>query len=280
MTSVEPPAGPLASASIILLDPTRGQKEPFGLFLLKRRTGSSFMPDRFVFPGGKVEPFDGDEPLVDQTLRTCALRELWEEAGVILASDAGAAASADEAAKNKALASLEAGHTSLGQAMAGLGLKPDLAGLRPYGRWITPKARPKRFDTFFYLAEMPQGQEAACDHKETSQGIWLGPGQALSENQAGRVELAPPQVRILGELAMHASLDDLLASVRQPNLTPVEPFLWINGKERVIMLPWDPDYEAREPVTKARPCPAHLCSRLVHDKGRWLPYGVKQVSEW
>jgi 8-oxo-dGTP pyrophosphatase MutT (NUDIX family) len=232
------------------------------------------MPNRFVFPGGKVEPEDGAEPLADQTLRNCALRELWEEAGVILASDAAAAAAADETAKTKALASLEAGRTSLGQAMAGLGLEPDVAGLKPYNRWITPKARPKRFDTTFYLALMPQGQKAACDHKETSEGLWLGPARALAENQAGNVELAPPQVRLLGELATHASLDGLLESVRRPSLSPVEPFLWINGKERVIMLPWDPDYETREPVTKARPCPAHQCSRLVHDRGRWLPYGV------
>lgn len=270
MTSVEP----LASASVMLLDPARGQDEPFGLFLLKRRTGSSFMPDRFVFPGGKVEPLDGAEPLADQTLRTCALRELWEEAGVILASDAAAAAALDGPSRREALAGLETGRTGLGQALAGLGLKPDLAGLAPYGRWITPTARPKRFDTTFYVALMPRGQKAACDHKETSEGLWLGPAQALAENQAGNVELAPPQVRLLGELATHASLDDLLESMRQPDLTPVEPVLWINGKERVIMLPWDPDYETREPVTKALPCPAHMCSRLVHDKGRWLPYGV------
>lgn len=269
------PTEPQASASVMLLDPARGQDEPFGLFLLKRRTGSSFMPDRFVFPGGKVELGDGAEPLADQTLRICALRELWEEAGVMFASDASIAALVNEPAKTKALASLEAGQISLDQAMAGLGLQPDLDGLTPYARWITPTARPKRFDTTFYLALMPEGQEAACDHKETSEGIWLGPAQALSENQAGRVELAPPQVRILGELAIHASLDDLFDSARQASLEPVQPFLWIEGKQRVIILPWDPDYQDQEPIAEAQPCPAHLCSRLVHDKGRWLPYGVR-----
>jgi hypothetical protein len=69
-------------------------------------------------------------------------------------------------------------------------------------------------------------------------------------------------------------LEDLLESIREPNLRPVQPFLWINGKERVILLPWDPDYEAQEPNTLARPCQAHLCSRLLHRKGLWLPYGV------
>ncbi len=268
------PAEPKASASVILLDAARGGDEPFGLFLLKRRTGSSFMPNRFVFPGGKVEPFDGGEPLADQTLRTCALRELWEEAGVILASDPAAAALAEAPLRGKALVALEAGQKSLNEAMADLGLQPALDTLIPYARWITPTARPQRFDTMFYLALMPEGQKATSDLKETSQGLWLGPALALAENQAGRVELAPPQVRLLGELAAHASLDDLFDSARQASLEPVQPFLWINGKERVIFLPWDPDYPAGEPKTPAQPSPAHLCSRLVHDQGRWLPFSA------
>jgi 8-oxo-dGTP pyrophosphatase MutT (NUDIX family) len=268
-------AEPLASASIILLDPNRGSDEPFGLFLLKRQTGSSFMPDRFVFPGGKVETGDGSEPFDDQTLRTCALRELLEEAGVILANDSKAASAIDSAARSSALNELESGNKSLGKVLAGLGLSPALSSLTPYARWITPKARAKRFNTIFYLALMPEGQEAISDQKETSQGIWLGPAQALAENQAGRVELAPPQVRILGELAVHPNLEELFKSVRRADLTPVLPFLWIDGKKRVILLPWDSDYQAQEPRAVAKPCPAHLCSRLIHDKGRWLPFGVQ-----
>lgn len=267
-------AEPLASASIILLDSKRGQGEPFGLFLLKRRTGSSFMPDRFVFPGGKVEPTDGGDSFADHTLRTCALRELWEEAGVILASDPEKVAVLGIAKRDSVLAKLEAGRKDLTQAMADLGLSPALKMLVPYARWITPPARAKRFDTMFYLALMPDGQKAISDNKETSRGIWLGPGRALEENQAGRVELAPPQVRILGELAIHDSLEHLLEAGRQADLSPVQPFLWINGKKRVILLPWDPDYSAQEPVSAARPCPAHQCTRLVHDKGRWLPFGA------
>lgn len=267
-------AEPQASATIILLAPQCGESEPFALFLLKRRTGSSFMPDRFVFPGGKVEPGDGVEPFGDQTLRNCALRELWEEAGVILATDSQAAAALAAPERASALLELESGRKSLAQALAELGLNPDLEMLVPYARWITPTARAKRFDTMFYLALMPKGQKAISDQKETLQGIWLGPARALAENQAGRVELAPPQVRILGELAVHASLEELISAAAQADLAPVQPFLWIDGKKRVILLPWDPDYQAQEPQTAAKPCPAHLCSRLVHDKGRWLPFGV------
>jgi len=265
---------PLASASVILLDPHRGQDEPFGLFLLKRRAASKFMPDRFVFPGGRVEAGDGAAPLADATLRVCALRELWEEAGVILAREPEAAASLSPQARAEALARVERGSAALGEALAGLGLRPDLAALKPYARWITPSARAQRFDTMFYLAPMPPGQEAASDRKETSQGLWLGPGRALRENLAGRVELAPPQVRILGELAAHQSLDELWEAAGQADLSPVRPFLWIKGESRVLLLPWDPDYQAREPIQPARPCQAHVCSRLVNEQGRWWPYNT------
>lgn len=228
------------------------------------------MPNRFVFPGGRVEPSDGPDPMAEPALRTCALRELWEEAGVILASDPAAAAAL--APEERARAALEAGEAGLAPTLAGLGLTPDLEALVPYARWITPTARSQRFDTMFYLALMPAGQEAACDRKETSQGLWLGPARALEENQAGRVELAPPQVRILGELSVHSSLDSLWAAARRADLAPVQPFLWRKEGRRVILLPWDPDHPRQEPLTPARPCPAYQCSRLVHEKGRWWPY--------
>ena len=125
---------------------------------------------------------------------------------------------------------LQEGRQGLEQALAGLGLSPHLAGLRPYARWITPMARSQRYDTMFYLACMPAGQEALCDQRETSEGLWLGPARALRENQEGRVELAPPQVRILGELATYPSLAALWQ--RQADLTPLLPFLWASQGSR------------------------------------------------
>lgn len=270
-----PPAEPRPSATVILLDPSRGQEEPFGLFLLRRRAESNFMPNRFVFPGGRVEASDGADPWSEEALGRCALRELWEEAGVILAAELAAPAARQPAAAacRAARLALQEGQQSLEQALAGLGLSPHLAGLRPYARWITPTARSQRYDTMFYLACMPGGQEALCNQQETSEGLWLGPARALRENQEGRVELAPPQVRILGELATYPSLAALWQ--RQADLTPVLPFLWASQGSRIILLPQDPDYAAQapaDPQEPGQPCPAHLASRLVHQKGRWLPY--------
>lgn len=269
------PPTPQPSAAVILLDPQRGQGEPFGVFLLRRRAQSSFMPGRFVFPGGRVEPGDGQDPRSPAALQTCALRELWEEAGVILAKGREGAAPdwPPDAARAAARRALQEQGAPLDQVLAGLGLAPHPQALTPYARWITPLARPQRFDTQFYLALMPAGQEADSDQLETSEGLWRGPAQALMENQEGRVELAPPQVRILGELAACPSLKDLLA--RPAPTQPVLPVLWASGGQRLILLPGDPDYAAQAPADPERPgspCPAHQATRLLHQKGRWLPY--------
>lgn len=263
-----PPA--LPSASVILLDAQHCQDGPFAVFLLRRRAQSRFMPNRFVFPGGRVETVDGPDPWSPEALAACALRELWEEAGVLLAQPRPGAQPAPSSDLEAARQAMQQKAQPLATALKPLGLAPCPELLRPHARWITPLARPQRYDTMFYLALMPQGQEAACDQRETSQGLWLSPGQALAENLAGRVELAPPQVRLLGELAAMGSLEELLAA--PPNLEPVLPVLWSQDSQRVVMLPYDPDYAAQAPQRPGRPCPAHQATRLVHQEGLWLPH--------
>ena len=257
------------SASVILLQEGSGEEEPFRLFLLRRSDRSSFMPGRYVFPGGMVEESDGP---AEEGLRLCALRELFEEAGVILATDPLASAGLNQDQKDQARQRLHQGRESLVSALAGLGLEPDSGALIPFARWITPPARAKRFDGYFFLALHPRGQEAEADEKETSQGVWLGPDRALEENRAGRVLLAPPQVRILGELACFGSLRELLDQAPQAEPKPVRPILWAGEGERTIILPWDPDYQTGRPVRGAELCEAGDCSRLVHCQGRWLPF--------
>ncbi len=261
---------PQPSAAVILIDPER-EGPGFRLYLLRRAGGSRFMPGRYVFPGGRVEPGDGPEPRSDTALRACALRELWEEAGVCLAQPRPGAPAPEQQALAAARARMLAGEQSAAEALAGLGLSPAPEALTPYARWITPEARPQRFDTTFYLARMPAGQAASADRTETEAGLWLAPEEALAENAEGRVSLAPPQVRILGELATHRDAGELLAAAAGSDLAPVMPVLHAGESGRVIMLPWDRDYAAGVPADPARPCPAGSASRLAHSRGRWLP---------
>jgi len=228
------------------------------------------MPGRYVFPGGVVEESDGRDRA--EGLRICALRELFEEAGVILAREPSKAADLEGKAVGEVRHKLHQGEFGLTDAFRGLGLSPDPRALIPFARWITPRARAKRFDGTFFLALHPQGQEAGADGLETFRGLWLGPARALEENRAGRVLLAPPQVRIVGELAGFGTLEELLERTGETEPEPVRPLLYAQGGERTILLPWDPDYRAGRPLHRAEPCGAGECSRLVHLEGRWLPY--------
>ena len=259
---------PQPSASVILLDPDLGRDEPFGVFLLVRGQASKFMPGRYVFPGGKLEPHDG--PDNDDSRRICALRELFEEAGVLLAEGPKPEPEKAQTARER----LQNGGTGLSEALGGLGLELRPDALFPYARWITPEFRPKRFDTTFYLALMPKGQKAKSDLLETSGGAWLGPEKALLDHQSGLVSLAPPQVRMMGELAGFKSLDQVFAASEKADMTPVLPVLRANHASKVIYLPWDPDYaddKAQLNDPKALPCHAGRTSRLVMTDGQWLP---------
>jgi 8-oxo-dGTP pyrophosphatase MutT (NUDIX family) len=120
------------------------------VFLLKRHRKSSFMSSAFVFPGGKVDPEDGDA-------RAAAIRELFEEAGVLLArgGDAGALATGR--------ARLNAGQITFAAVLAQAGLSPEPAWLHFWARWVTPSAEPRRYDTDFFLAALPDGQVPSFD---------------------------------------------------------------------------------------------------------------------
>jgi 8-oxo-dGTP pyrophosphatase MutT (NUDIX family) len=260
---------PIPSASVILMRPDPKARAGFSIFLLERAGASSFMPGRYVFPGGRVERTDGPDPADMTTLKYCALRELWEEAGVVLAK--GALPEAERLEEPRR--ALQKGQAGLASALAGLGLEPDLEALVPFARWITPAMRDQRFDATFFLASMPQGQKARSDHLETTRGLWAGPQEALDCNQEGRVGLAPPQIIILSQLARAGDLEKLLAAAY--DLDPVEPHMWANHEARIVMLPHDPDYPASSPSHPSdlgRPCTADQATRLVNQDSFWLPY--------
>ena len=269
MPTDSPNPAPMPSASVILLREDDRVESPFCIYLLKRAGSSRFMPGRYVFPGGRIEPHDGPDPGDMETLKRCAARELWEEAGVVLARG-DLPDTAELEARRQAL---QKGEASLEEALSGLGLDLDYQSLVPFARWITPDARPQRFDATFFLAQMPRGQRARSDRMETSQGLWLSPGQALEQNQRDEVGLGPPQVIMMAQLARGRSAAGLLEA--DHDLKPVKPMLWINGKVRMIMLPWDPEYADGRPSDTeglGRPCQADEASRLVNRGAAWLPY--------
>jgi len=265
------------AASVILL---RAVPNDFEVFLLRRHKKASFMASAFVFPGGAAEP--------GEDARTAAARELFEEAGVLLARDTGAQNEtlqmmSQEQLRAKVLAGAEA--TSVLE-LAGLAWATD--GLVPWSHWITPSTEPaigfnpangeaprmaRRFSARFFVGEMPAGQNPQFDATETVDQVWVTPTDALA--RSGELALPPPQVRTFWELAQLHSIPEVMAAAKkraeQPH--PIMPRLAPGTTGPVLLLPWDRDYtEAQGEATPLTYNPSWAIgpSRFVFEGGRWM----------
>jgi 8-oxo-dGTP pyrophosphatase MutT (NUDIX family) len=223
------------------------------------------MAQAFVFPGGGVE--------AGEDVRACAARELFEEAGVLLAKDIGQAETLEmlslDALRKEILGGANAELTLRG---AGLAWAVDV--LLPWSHWITPSIEPKRFSAKFFVAEIPPGMVPSFDNHETVDQTWVTPGEALE--RAGELNLPPPQIRTFWELAKHTSIDEVFASarVRAGELHPIMPRLGQQvGGGICLLLPWDPDYDTvgqGEATSLAyRPSWADGPSRFVREGNAW-----------
>jgi 8-oxo-dGTP pyrophosphatase MutT (NUDIX family) len=201
------PARP--AATVILL---RGGEDGLELLLVRRTPKASFMGGVWVFPGGAVDRRDApvDRPGAGSSedsdahaLRGAALRELREEAGIELAGT-------DE--------------------------------LVEFSRWITPKVVPKRFDTSFFLARLPAGQEPRVDGEECVAYGWFTPGAALAAHEAKEIALVFPTIKHLEQLSQFASVDELLTYTRGRPVQPVEPRVVMEGEVARVLLPGEPGY--------------------------------------
>jgi 8-oxo-dGTP pyrophosphatase MutT (NUDIX family) len=222
------------AASVILL---RRAKPGFEVFLLRRHKRASFMASAFVFPGGASEP--------DEDARTAAARELFEEAGVLLArADATSDARTLEVPivgllRRRILDGAEAGGTLRA---AGLGWSTD--ALVPWSHWITPSIEPKRFSARFFVCELPSGQIPSFDEVETVDQAWVRPREAIE--RAGELQLPPPQIRTFWELSQLGTIEEVIAAgrARSDEPHPIMPRLrtLVPGAPPTLLLPWDPEY--------------------------------------
>jgi 8-oxo-dGTP pyrophosphatase MutT (NUDIX family) len=256
------PAVPRDAATVILLrqavDAGAGGVG-FEAFLLRRTAELEFAPGAYVFPGGSVDARDADPgvgwagprpadfaALLDvppdraRALVCAAVRETFEESGVLLAGASHDDLVSDSAALAADRHALLAGTASLAEVLGrrGLVLRTDL--LTPWARWITPEASPRRFDTWFFAAALPPGQAATAapeghaDPGESESGAWLRPASALEAARAGQMTLLPPTAVTLGELARHADVPAILA--RRQVITPRLPKVIVeDGRVRLAL---------------------------------------------
>lgn len=214
-------------------------RAPFEVYLTRRSSSSAFAADAFVFPGGTVEPQDGTaaahariagrtvEGAASRTLLIAAARELFEEAGVLLAcTNAGEPAKAgrtntQEMARGRA--DVRTGALPFADFLAAHDWYADAGALVPFSHWITPPSEPRRYDTHFYLAIAPSGQVVSADSVETHDGRWISPREALASHHARRLHLVYPTIKHLERLATFDSLESLRDFVRSKPILTIEP---------------------------------------------------------
>jgi 8-oxo-dGTP pyrophosphatase MutT (NUDIX family) len=243
------------------------------VFMLRRALGASFAGGVYVFPGGRVDAADhaGEleaicDDLDDQQASArlgvergglafwvAAIRECFEEAGVLLARPVGgdAAIRFDDPATEQRFATarraVHSGELSLVDLCAGEGLRL-ITGLVQYvSHWITPIGEPKRFDTRFFLALAPPAQEPLHDDSETIASLWVTPRDALTRGAAGELQLYAPTIHNLEFLDQHSSAEQALAAGAAIGSPPaILPRLRFgdDGRFAGVVLPDHADYES------------------------------------
>ena len=246
------PATPSLSATLVL---ARHHATGIEVYLLRRNPASRFMPGTYVFPGGNMEAEDMDvafwqdhvdlpmdrltEALggeVDRMLpfAVAAIRETWEEAGLLLAAPGNGFSDPDQPEKRV---------TPFIRRIQEDDLVLCVSKLGRWHHWITPELMPRRFDTFFFTAPVEQDQHCRPDNRETVHGTWISPVKALTENAHGILPLSPPTLVTLHQMLPFADLDTLMVEARsRPWPVPIMPRLWLLEKSTLIIEPWDPDY--------------------------------------
>lgn len=232
------PATPRLSATILLLR----DAPDLQVLMVKRHYEIDFASGALVFPGGKANDedsapewqdwTDGDFTDHEQAARISAIREAYEEAGIILARPKGQRGSGaalvgpDIAAKlHPSRGAVDRRETSFLELIKQHDLVLALDALVHFGHWITPTMMPKRFDTHFYLAATPPGQIAEQDGRETTEAIWLGGQQALDMEEAGTATIIFPTRMNLGKLAETKSVEEALTRFGNEPVVTVLPVI-------------------------------------------------------
>lgn len=250
---------PVRPAATILLV----RDEPvFQVLMVKRHHQIDFASGALVFPGGKTDPADHDEAWAElvhgwdefetdqRALRIAAIREVYEEAGILLARhEAGHAFVGDERA-GEAREAVAKGARSFLELVRELEVKLDLGSLTVFARWITPDMMPKRFDTWFYVARATSDQLAICDGWETVDAEWIGPGEAIDLAASGARKVIFPTRMNLQLLAESASGQDAVARAAERVLVTVEPKVEPRPDGPVLVIPRNAGYgDVEEPLS-------------------------------
>lgn len=262
-------AVPLRPASTVML--VRDAPSDIEVFMLQRTTNAVFASGMYVFPGGRVDDVDGSAELdelcdgmsdaeASDLLRVprgglsywvAAIRECFEEAGVLLARDTRGdyVSLSDEDSQsrfNELRHQVHEGGVSLAEVCRREGLRLAVDSIRYVSHWITPVGEKRRFDTRFFVAVAPPSQDPLHDDKETIASLWVTPSDALARAKRGELAMIPPTIRNLEFLVPHNTADEALAAAMKVGIPPaIIPRLRVNdeGKVTAVVMPDEPGYD-------------------------------------
>ena len=258
------PAVPSPAATLVLLrDRPAGGVE---CLLMRRHMKSKFAAGDFVFPGGKIDPGDNPEDAarwcrglevkaaaqrlsLEAVPRTAlgywigAIRETFEEAGLLLAVDAdGRDVDITPARFADYRKACHRDNPAFWAMVRGERLQLATDRLVYFAHWITPEVQPLRFDTRFFAAMMPEGQEAIADEREITEVRWLTHGEAIEANARGELSLRNPTVKNLQLFDGASSTAAALARLDGREVRTILPRVIIEGDKRRVLLPGEPGY--------------------------------------
>lgn len=264
-------ATPRRAATVLLLrDATTGAGDGPRVHMLRRRTSMAFAGGAYAYPGGGVDPRDDDRlvgwagptleswarrlgvgsPAEAQAIVCAAVRETYEEAGVLLAGPTAGTVVTDTTgedweADREALVARELSFAEFLD-RRGLVLRSDLLGA--WARWITPEFEPRRYDTWFFVAALPAGQRTRNASTEADRTVWIAPGEAADGYDRGELLMMPPTVSTLRALRPYATAAQALEAASEQNLAPVLAQARLEGDELVLSWPGHAEFAKHIPA--------------------------------
>ena len=248
-----PPARP--ATTVLLLRPSKpgDAASPLEVFMVVRHHAIDAFSGALVFPGGKLEEADGDPQLKarcagadkisagELKFRIAGVREAFEECGILLARKRGQRnliAAADlKGIEEKWRAKLTKDEASIVDLVEAEDLEIATDLMTPFAHWITPIFAPKRFDTWFYLAEAPEDQLALHDGSESVDSVWIGAQDAIDEATAGKRTLVHATTKNLELLAEGGTVTGALSQASERKIVTVQPWVEQRDGKRFLHIP-------------------------------------------
>lgn len=256
---------PIVPAATILL--LRGGAKGLEVFMVERHHRIDFATGALVFPGGKIEAADADAALAERfdggegeddaerAMRIGAIRETFEESGVLLARERGARETIGAARLAEIESTWREALCKGERSMSELAVREDLrlAGdlLTPFARWITPAFMPKRFDTMFFLAEAPADHLALHDGGESVDSLWTTPADALCAAEQGERTIIFPTLLNIKKLGRAGSVREALEAARAQPIVTVLPEITLKDGKQWLTIPKQAGYEPSEAPLEA-----------------------------